>query len=442
MSNLNISADEAIKFREKLGYGLGDMASNLVFTSVGIFLTFYYTDVIGIPAAIVGTIMLVSRIFDGATDVLMGVLVDKTYSRHGKARPWLLWMSLPFALATIMTFSVPEMEQTLQIAYIFITYNLLNLFYTAINIPYGVLNALSTRDPYQRALLNIFRIFMANTGIILVGQLVMPMVQGFGGGRTGWQLAFIVLGVVSMSLFLVTFASTRERIKTDPTKRNIAIKDGVKALFKNRYWVMMLVFFIAFFVLVALCFSTPVFYATQVLGDGSLVGMLILGTVAPQLPALFVMPFLIKRWGKVNCCRAGLLLMAASYLLLLNDPHNLVLVQIATVIKGIGMAPVIGTAFAMLADTIDYGEWKNGLRNEGLTYSAGSFGSKVGIGLGSAIIGWVLGLGGYIGGAESQTPEAIDSIVHLFISIPCGVSLGIFLLMMFYPLDKLLPKIS
>ncbi|MCP8688705.1 MFS transporter [Marinobacterium sedimentorum] len=441
MSSLTTAEREVIRFKEKLGYGLGDMASNLVFTSMGIFLTFYYTDVIGIPAAIVGTIMLVSRVFDGVSDVLMGVVVDKTRSRHGKARPWLLWMSIPFALATILTFSVPQMDQTLQVIYIFISYNLLNLVYTAINIPYGVLNALTTRDPYQRSLLNIFRIFMANVGIILVGQIVMPLVQSFGGGRTGWQLAFTLLGVVSTVLFLITFASTKERVETDPRMREVPIKTGVKALFSNRYWVMMLAFFVSFFILVALCFSTPVFYANHVLGDSSMIGTLILGTVAPQLPALFIMPYFVKRWGKVSCCRVGLLVMAGSYLLLLTDPHNVQLAVIATIIKGIGMAPIIGSAFAMLADTIDYGEWKTGLRTEGLTYSAGSFGSKVGIGLGSAIVGWVLSLGGYVGGSETQTPDAINAIISIFVSIPCVISIGLFVLMMFYKMDKIMPRI-
>lgn len=436
------SIEEKLPFQEKFGYGLGDLASNLVFTAMSIFLTFYYTDIIGIPAAVVGTIMLVSRLFDGVTDVGMGVLVDKTQTRFGKARPWLLWMCLPFGVATLLTFSVPDNTLTLQVVFILVTYNLLNLVYTAINIPYGVLNALSSKDPHQRTLLNIFRTFMANVGVIAVSQIVMPLVQFFGGGKDGWQMAFAIMGFLASILFLITFLTTKERIASDSKAHQAPLKQGLKALFSNRYWLLVLVFFVCFFTVVALCFNTPVYYAQYILKDPSLIGMLILGSVAPQLAALFFMPALVKRYGKTTCVKAGALIMIGSYLYLLTNPYDSTTALIATAVKGIGLAPIFGSVFAMLADTIDYGEWKTGIRTEGLTYSAGSFGSKVGIGLGSAIVGWVLSWGNYAGGQPEQTPEALQAIISIFVTIPCSLCAVLFLLMMLYPLDKQLPAIT
>lgn len=177
-----------IKFSEKLGYGVGDMASNLVWMSAATFLTFFYTDVVGLSAAAVGTLLLIARVFDGFVDIGVGALVDKTKSRHGKARPWLLWLAIPFGLSGILLFTAPDFGPTGALIYAYVTYFLVNIIYSAINVPYGVLNSMITQEPYQRSLLNIFRMVMALTASVAVTSLTNPMVEAFGGGKSGWTV--------------------------------------------------------------------------------------------------------------------------------------------------------------------------------------------------------------------------------------------------------------
>ena len=430
-----------ISFKNRIGYGVGDFASNLIFTGFAFFLVYFYTDIVNIPAAIVGTVMLVSRLFDGVSDIIMGVIVDRTKSRFGKARPWLLWMAIPFGISAALVFFVPESDSlTLQVAYIFITYNLVSLLYTAINIPYGVLNSLITNNPYQRSLLNIARAFMANAGVIVVGQLVMPLVAFFGGGKEGWQYAFIVLSIISAVLFLITFLSSQENVTAQNHKQH-DLKPALGALVHNKYWWLALLFGTLFFVVIGLTFNTPVYYGKYILNDPSTIGTLILCLIVPQFPTLFLMPKIVKRWGKRLTCQFGLICLVVSYLLIQIDPYRSDLVFAATIIKGIGLAPLIGSFFAILADTVEYGEWKTGLRTEGLVYSAGSFGSKVGIGLGTAMVGWVLGAGGYVGSDAVQSDSAITAILAVSIWYPLVVTLLTFIILCFYQLDKIFPTI-
>ncbi|WP_431803382.1 MFS transporter [Halobacillus andaensis] len=170
-------AGAKIGFIEKIGYGLGDLASNLIFAAISMFLTFYYTDVVGVSAAIVGTIILVSKIFDGFTDIVMGVAIDKTTSKHGKARPWLLWMAVPYTISGILLYTVPNFGSIGTLIYIAVTYNLIHFVYTAINIPYGVMNARMTQDRNQRSVLNIFRSFMALAGALILMNFTIPLVE-------------------------------------------------------------------------------------------------------------------------------------------------------------------------------------------------------------------------------------------------------------------------
>ncbi|WP_018923966.1 MFS transporter [Salsuginibacillus kocurii] len=435
-----------IGFGERLGYGMGDFASNIVFAAIATFLTYYYTDVVGVSAAIVGTILLFSRVFDGVTDIGMGFVVDKTKSKHGKARPWLLWLALPFALLTVLLFSVPEMGTAATIIYIVVTYNLLNLVYTGINIPYGVLNSLLSQDQYQRSVLNIFRMFMAIAATLLISVMVLPMVDFFGGGSIGWQITFALFALLAFGFFLTTFFTTKERVQAaDPSKesQNIPLKKGLKALFKNKYWCLMVFFMIATYSLQGLNTGVNVYYAEYILNDPGLVGLLTAVSLVPMLATMLVMAPFIKRVGKRNAIISGCIGIGIGTAVIAVNPESLTFVIIGTIIRGIAMAPVTGSMFAMLADTIEYGEWKTGVRTEGLVYSAGSFGTKVGNGLGAAMIGWILAFGGYLSGtAGGQQPEsALIAIEFMFIYMPLIFALIQLVLMLFYKLDKLYPQI-
>ncbi|MGF7032225.1 GPH family glycoside/pentoside/hexuronide:cation symporter [Paenibacillus mucilaginosus] len=425
-----------VGFKEKLGYGLGDLASGFIWTAASAFLTFFYTDVVGLSAAAVGTLLLVARVFDGFVDIGVGALIDRTKSRHGKARPWLLWLAVPFGIAGVLMFTAPDLGPTGALVYAYITYLIMNVIYSGINVPYGVLNSLITQDAYQRSVLNIFRMVMALVGAVLVTSLTMPLVAALGGGKTGWMSTFLIFGALSILLFLITFKTTTERVKPSVTQKDIPLKRGVKALFRNKYWALMVGFGIVFFTLNAAGSAVNVYYAQYVLKDASLVGILNIAGLVPILIGLFLVAPIIKKYGKRNAAFGGIIVMILGSLVMLIDPASLPVILTATVIKAIGTVPIMGTFFAMLADTVEYGEWKTGMRTEGLVYSAGSFGTKAGSGIGAALTGWILAWGGYVGGQEVQNDTTIAALQFLFIYLPvilCAVGLVI---LWFYKLDQ------
>ncbi|MFC4323003.1 MFS transporter [Litchfieldia salsa] len=431
-----------IAFTEKLGYGLGDFASNLVFAAVSSFLIFYYTDVAGASAAAVGTIILLSRLLDGISDIGMGAIVDKTKSKHGKARPWLLWMAIPYTISAIMLFTVPDLGPVGILVYIAITYNLVHLIYTAINIPYGVLNARMTQDSYQRATLNIFRMLSALIATVLIIYFTMPLVEAFGGGKTGWTLTFTIFGILAGILFLITFLTTKERVTAvNVEQTSVPVKLGVKALFKNKYWALMVLFALVSYTGAGLGGGLGIYYAQYILENAALVGPLGLAGLFPVMIGLLFVAPIIKKFGKRNSMLFGLIFGLIGTAVILVNPANFTLVLVGSIIRGIGGVPVAASFFAILADTIEYGEWKTGVRTEGLVYSAGSFGTKVGMGLGAAMIGWFLSLGGYVGGLAEQSDSAISMIIFLFVWAPAIIGLLQIAILYFYKLDKIYPQI-
>lgn len=430
-----------IKFKEKLGYGFGDFASNLIWTATSAFVAFFYTDVVGMSAAVVGTLLLVARVLDGFADIGIGALVDKTKSKHGKARPWLLWLAIPFGTAGILLFSAPDLGPTGIVIYAYMSYLLVNIIYSGINVPYGVLNALITQEPYERSILNIVRMILALTGAIVVTIFTMPMVSAFGGGKMGWTLTFTVFGVLSAILFLITFMTTKERVKPSVVQKDIPLKRGMKALFRNKFWGLMVAYALVTFIGSAASSAVNVYYAQYVLKNAALVGTLGIAGLVPMLAGLFFVAPIIKRFGKRNASFAGIVIVIFGSLVMIIDPANLSIVLIGTVLKAIGTVPVIGTVFAMMGDTVDYGEWKTGIRTEGLVYSAGSFGGKAGSGLGAAIVSWVLACGGYVGGQDSVSGSVQFSIQFLFIYLPILVAIIQLIILWFYTLDKKYPQI-
>lgn len=431
------SGDE-IGFSEKLGYGLGDFACNIVWNSLSMFILYFYTDVIGMPAAIMSTMMLVVRILAGFLDVFFGVAVDKTKSKYGKARPWILWMAIPFGISTVLLFSVPDIVETGKLIYVILTYVLINVIYTAINIPYGTLNSLITQDQNQRSEINIYRMFCSTAGALCVSAMVLPVVSFFGGDQMGWILTFIIFGTVATLLFLFTFKSTRERVVAvnEESFKNISFKDGVGVILNNKYCIMIVLFLVIVFLNLGVLGGSTIFFSQYILGNKNLIGGL---SIAQNIPALIVMLTiampLIKKFGKRNTAIFGSLIFIFGCLLHLVDLNNLFIIYCAVIIKGIGNALVSSTMFALLADTIEYGEWKTGTRTEGLIYSIGNFGLKIGIGLGTAMVGWSLEFAKYDGTINVQPDSAIQAIFVLFIWIPMILSIVQILILKFYKLD-------
>ncbi|MEK4439308.1 MFS transporter [Paenibacillus sp. FSL K6-2862] len=429
-----------IGFKERIGYGVGDLASNLIWTAAGTFLSFYYTDVIGLSAGAIGTLLLIARVFDGIVDLGVGALVDKTKSRYGKARPWLLWGAIPFGVAGVLLFSVPNIGATGALIYAYITYLIMNIVYSAINVPYGVLNSLLTQDSYERSLLNIYRMVMAYSGAILVTFLTMPLINLFGGGKSGWIFTFVLFAILAVASFLTTFATTKERVKPSVVQKEIPFKRAVRGLFRNKYWGLMLGFVVTFFIGFGIITGMNVYFTQYILKDSGLVGLIGMATLVPILGGLFIIAPFIKRYGKRNTAMVGSIITIVGSLIIAINPDNLSVVLTGIIIRSIGTMPIHASIFAMLADTVDYGEWKTGMRTEGLVYSAGSLGTKAGSGLGAAFIGWGLALGGYVGGQDTISSTAHTAIQFLFIYLPAIMAILQIIILWFYKLDKSYPQ--
>ena len=407
------------------------------------FLLFYYTDYAGVSAMAVGTIMMISRVFDGISDIIMGVIVDRTHSRFGKARPWILRMCIPFAISGVLMFSVPaSWSSTPKLVYVFITYNLVStIIYTAINVPYSALNALMTQDPYERSVLSIFRNLLATAGTLTINTFTLPLVEYFGNNASAWTKTFVVFGFVSIAAFLCTFFGTKERVRANETgeqkvEENVPFVTGIKALFQNKYWIMMTGMLALFFLMYSVNGGATVYYAKDILGDKNLVSTIngIFNIV--QILGMFFIAMLVKKFGKRNVFSLGLILDIIGMLVLNFSGGSMPIIVVSSVIRGIGNACGGATMWAMVSDTIDYGEWKTGYRTEGLVNSACSFGYKIGNGIGSALLGVILEVGGYVGNAAAQTASALTSIKICFVWIPIAVYVCGLIIMKFYHLDK------
>ena len=436
------------KVGERVSYGLGDFGCNIIYTAMSAFLLFYYTDYAGVSAFAVGAIMMISRVFDGISDLIMGVIVDRTKSRFGKARPWLLRMCVPFAIAGVLLFSVPSTwSDTPKLIYVFITYNLVStVIYTAINVPYSALNALMTQDPYERSVLSIFRNLLATAGTLTINTFTLPLVEFIGDNPAAWTKTFMVFGVVAIIAFMINFLGTKERVVSVSDMQNGEHKDvpfiaGVKALFVNKYWILMTLMLALFFLMYAINGGSTVYYAKDILGDKDLVATIngIFNVV--QILGMFFIAMLVKKYGKRNIFALGLVLDIVGILFLHYLHSEMWMIVVSSLIRGIGNACGGATMWAMVSDTIDYGEWKTGYRTEGLVNSACSFGWKIGNGLGSALLGLILEIGGYVGTAAVQSAEALEAIEFSFIWVPVMVYVSGLVIMYFFKLDKEFPQI-
>lgn len=435
---------ERIGLLEKIAYGSGDLASNLIMVLTTTYATFFYTDTLGLNPAIIGTILLCSKLLDGVSDVLMGFIMDKVRSRHGKARAWLLWLAVPIGVATIMMFAVPNLGNTGKYIYVAITYNLVSTFlYTMINIPYGTLNSLITRDQDQRMVINIFRMFMAQVGQLVISGITLPLVNALGGSQyqKSWIFVSVIYGVIAALTFLFCFSKTKERVVLSAkNEEKISLGKSLKVISKNNYWLLLVAAWVFLSLYINLVLMTASYYAKYILGDENVAGLLLSATLLSALAVMVILPFFIRRIGKRNVALAGCLLGLAVQLAMLLNPGSLTWLIVCSIVRGVSTAAMMGTIFAMVADTIEYGHWKTGTRVEGVLYSTTTFGAKIGAGLAPAIALGILGRAGYDGLAAVQSPQAMKAIkvLYLYLPIPLLVITPIFYIL--YKLDKIYPK--
>lgn len=440
MSHNATDSNGKISVKERIAYGFGDFSSNIMYSAMSAFLMFYYTDVVGVGAAAVGVIMLCSRLFDGVSDLIMGIIIDRTNSKYGKARVWILRFVIPYAIGTVLLFAVPTgWTQTAKLIYIFFSYNLaFTVLFTGINLPYATLTALMTQNQYERSVLSIFRMILATTGTLFIKTCTLPVVKFFGNDARAWTYTFIVFGILEIITFMITFLGTKERVGNDPEakKEHVPVADGFKALAKNKYWFMATLNLILIFIAQGVSGSAEVYYTKNVLGNSNLIGTLSVALQVTQIICMFFIAIFVKKYGKRNVLMAGAVIMIIGYGIMAAAGASVPVLIIGCVARGIGNSGISACMFAMVTDTIEYGEWKTGVRTEGLINSAASFGQKLGNGLSTVLLGAILNIGGYVGSAKVQTSGALTAIKASYIYVPIILTVIQIVVLYFYHLDK------
>lgn len=427
---------------EKFTYGLGDCAANIYVALGGAFLTGFYTDTAGIAAAAVATMMLVTRVLDGATDLIMGAVVDKTKSRFGKARPWLLWTAPLMMIALILLFTVPQdFSDGGKLVYAYLTYIFMNcIVYTANNLPYNALLSRMTLDVQERAKTASLRFIMTSVTTIIINAITPLLIP-----KIGWVSLAVIYGAIEFVLLIISFLGCKEHIGEDANGKvelqQVPLKQALLAVLTNRYFYLQALLFAVLYIGVVSSGSLGYYYFNSVLGNLALMSVMSFSSIPTMLVNVFV-PTLVRKFGKRKPMMIGCLVMAAGSILMGLAGANVPLLFIGAAIKGAGMGPIMSGIFALTADIVDYGEWKTGIRSEGLINSCTSFGMKVGIGLGSAAAGWILAFGGYNGLATSQTESALSAIRFGYGYFGAIVAIACFIILMFMNIDRYLPEIQ
>ncbi|GAA2154907.1 MULTISPECIES: MFS transporter [Glycomyces] len=439
-------AETPVRMGERLAYSVGDIGGNLIFAAVSSFVLFYFTDTVGIGAAIAGTIILLGRVLDGTMDLVIGTMIDKTRTRWGKARPWVLLSTPVVVLAFIGLFNVPAgLSSTGKEIYAFVFYFLcLAIGYTGSNLAYHTLLSVITSDGKTRVSLTVMRTFAALTATLLVNFFTIPLIARFGGGQDGWTTVVTIYGAVAAITFIVVFLGTKERVTTTVASDHSAarpVRELLLILLKNPYFYLGFALFLTQN-LAAGVGGAGIYFARDVLGDAGLYGFFSLAGIGPLLIGMWFMPAITARFGKRLPFLVGSAVAVVGLLIALIDPTDFNVVIAGAVIRAIGTIPVSAALFALIADIVDYGEWKTGVRIDGMTYSAATAGQNLGAGVGAALIGWLLAFAQYDGTAAVQPQTAVDMEVFLYLGVPLIVYVLQFVVVVFLNLDRFQPGMT
>lgn len=426
-----------LSIKEKIGYSLGDTASHFVWDMVGFWLLFFYTDIYGISAAAAGTIMMIARFWDMAIDPVIGVVSDRTNTRWGKFRPYILFGAIPYAVLAILTFTTPDFGEIGKIIYAGATYVLLMTAYALINLPYSALGAVMTDDTYERAGLNTYRFIAGFIGQFIVTGLALTLANYFGGGdkAQGFQYTVFLFAGLSLVFFFITFKTTKERVQPPKEQKN-SLKADFGNLFKNRAWVILAIVGIVSFIMFAMQNAAIAYYFKYYLGrEDNVQWFNVIGTVA-LIVALPLSKPLAKRFGNKNVFIGSSLISGLFFILIyLPGVTDLTTIYVFNIIAKMAYAPAVPLLWTMIADSADYGEWKSGRRSTGLYFSAAVFAQKAGWGIGAAIAGWILSISKFMPNVE-QTETAITGIKLLVSIIPGILYMSCAIFMLFYNIDK------
>ena len=448
-----MTAQGTLRMREKICYSIGDLASNLYWNTFATYLLIFYTDVFGIPAAAAGTLFLVARLFDGVIDPMVGMIADRTETRWGKFRPYLVAVSVPFAVMGVLTFTTPHFGAEGKLIWAYATYVPLMILFTAFSIPYSAMLGVISSDPIERTGVASIKFIFAYTGCVIVSGTLLPMSQALSGGNParGWQLSFVVYGIAFVLLILVTVLGTRERVPPVPAA-GTTVKKDLRDLLGNRPWIILAVLTVTFLMASNVRGTVTAHYFKYYVGSQRLVlpwggGTHTFGFV--ELVSVFnatgqgvaILGVMLLHWfarlvGKKPALGILLAVSAvgnAAFFLL--RPDQVGVMFLLNLVGSLTGAPLFALVWSMYADVADYSEWRNGRRATGLVFSASIMGTKIGGALGSAMAGWMLASVGFQPNV-AQSPGVLRGIVLLMSLIPGAIGAVSFVLVLFYPLNE------
>lgn len=452
-----------ITLKEKIGYGFGDAASSMFWKIFGMYSLFFYTDVFGITAAAAGTMFLIARLWDSFFDLFVGIMSDRTKTRWGKYRPYLLWFAIPFAVMGVITFFTPDFGQAGKLVYAYVTYSLMMIVYSLINVPYASLLGVISPDPRERNILSSYRMSFAFIGSFVTFMLLQPLIdffsKQFGGEETmltsqltdgsvstnpvGWVMGVGAIGLLCVMLFLLCFSWTKERVEQIESEEQVSVKQDLKNLFHNAPWWILVGTGLAALLFNAIRDSVAIYYFRdyvqanyRMTGTGwDMTTIYFLVGQAANLLGVMLAPALSARFGKRRTYMIAILLAGVLSTGFYFIPNNITWILILQFFISIFAGYVLPLLWSMFSDIVDHQELTTGRRASGLIFSSSSMSQKLGWAMGAALSGWVLAYFKYAPDALQQSVETIQG-EHLMISLlPALCCVLAFLGMYFYPLS-------
>lgn len=443
---------------EKAAYGMGDMASNLFYQTFTMFLLYFYTDVFGITAAAAGTMFLVVRMLDTFYDPLVGLMADRTKSKYGKFRPWILYTVVPFGVIGFLTFYTPELATNAKLVYAYVTYTAMMFIYSTINVPYGALMAVMTNNSLERTSLSAFRSISAFVGGLIVQGLTLKLVNYFGliqanadgsaNEQFGFSAAMGIYSVLAVIMFMTTFFFCKERVQPVSDEKS-ALKNDLKDLFSNVPWLILTLVGVMTCLYVAIRNGSIIYYFKYYvnnvgtaelfgfkLGADTLVStFMVVGTACSIIGTILLRPMAAwvgKKRVYIGSMTLGTILSVGYYFL---DKDQISIMFLFQALCNLAIGPAMAMMWSMYADTADYSEWKTGRRATGLIYSSANFAQKFGWSIGGAIAGYLLAYYGFVANAPVTT-ETENGVQVLFAIMPAFWSVIAVIALLFYKLDE------
>lgn len=436
-------------FLEKVLYGLGDVGVNLIWILPSSFLTMYYTDSALVSASFVGTMMLICRIFDGLSDIVMGMIIDKTKTRWGKARPWLLFMGLPLILSVLLVFFVPTaFSEDMKKVYIAVTYFLMSVIcYTAVNLAYHSMLPRFSLTSEDRCSVSAVRSVFSMMATLVVATITPSIIGKFGGfnSQSAWTTTVLIYGIIAFVCIMITFLGVKEKVQIEDTNR-VAVEPkqdmgkAVKILLSTKYFYISIFLFITFYINNGTS-GIMIYLARDVFGDANLYGLINIASLIPMLVVVPFMPALFRKVGKRNAMFYGMILATIIAFLKYVFIGNFMVFTILQFLGSVATCPLCAAMYTLAGDIVDYNQWKHNIRSEGITTSVNSIGMKLGTGLGSAILGWMLAWGQYDGTLATQPQSAITAMIIVATLIPVAVNGIAAVLLGFWDMEKYQDKI-